>query len=53
MPTSDVATISEGAEISRNAGKREICKTMRLAKLGSSGLVLCFLTISLGHNILG
>lgn len=31
MPTADIATTTEGTEISRNAGKREICKTMRLA----------------------
>jgi len=41
MPTADSAPTAEGAEISRNAGKREIRKTLRRAKLGSSGLVFC------------
>jgi len=41
MSTADFAPTIERAEISRNAGKREIRKTLRLARLGSSGLVLC------------
>jgi hypothetical protein len=35
MPTADIATTTEGTEISRNAGKREICKTMTLAEFKS------------------
>lgn len=30
MPTADFATTTEGAEISGNAGKGEICKTLDL-----------------------
>jgi hypothetical protein len=41
MPTADFATTTEGGTLQKNAGKREICKTLRLMKLGSSGVVLC------------
>jgi hypothetical protein len=50
MPTADFETTTEGAEISGNAGKRKICKTLRHAKLGSSELELCLLCISVKNE---
>lgn len=42
MPATYYATTVEGTGLSRNAEKREILKTLRFAKLESSGSVLCF-----------
>jgi len=40
-PPAYFTTTAEGAAISRNARKREICKTLRAARFVSSELVLC------------
>lgn len=47
MSTANFTPTVERAEISRNAGKREIRKTLRFVKQRSSGLVLAVLSISI------
>jgi hypothetical protein len=47
MSTTNFTPTVERAEISRDAGKRKIRKTLRFVKLKSSGLVLAVLSISI------